>query len=196
MDEEMPVVGSDESDYSAKLFQAMYDAPAYIRRARNVEAALEILLARARTRREEWLPMPRLRIGMLHAMAGDWPALRPLVADDTQLGLLESLHRELAPRLRGTVDSTTSKRRLGGALRDLRESLELFNRRWLAFLPTLDLAQLNALREGYNRYYVVEKECAMRNPRLARQGFTPLKPFTAGDLLERLPLFALPLLAG
>jgi hypothetical protein len=73
-------------------------------------------------------------------------------------------------------------------LAELRESLELFNRRWDAFLPTLDLRHVNELRDGYNRYFVLEKECAVRSARVAREGFVPLSPLTVQELFRHLPL--------
>ena len=54
-------------------------------------------------------------------------------------------------------------------------------------LLTVDLARVNQLRDGYNRYYVLEKECAVRSPKVARQGFRPLPPLTTADLAAELP---------
>src|SRR5262249_55939665 len=105
----------------------MFDAPAYIRRARGVEQALQYLLGQARQQRDDWLGMVRLRLGVLHALAGDWSALRPWLADDDQVRLLEALHRELAPRLRLPPPRTSSSRALRRALRELLDSIERFN---------------------------------------------------------------------
>ena len=41
-------------------------------------------------------------------------------------------------------------------------------------MPSIDLTHVNKLRDGYNRYYVLEKECALRNVRLAALGFDPV----------------------
>jgi hypothetical protein len=191
--EEVPILGRD-------LFQAQieagYDGPAYVRRARGVQQAFDALLHRCRKQRDEWLPMVRLRLALLHALAGDWERLRPLLANGDRLEELQGLHAELQPRLRGQVDRTSSVRALRGALRELRESIEHFNRRWLAFVPTLDLTRVNELREGYNRYYVLEKEMAVRSPRIARQGFVRLGPLTLGDVLAQLPPLPVPELKG
>jgi len=70
--------------------------------------------------------------------------------------------------------------------------LETFNRRWFDFLPTVDLTAVNEARDGYNRYYLLEKECAMRSPRLARQGFERLECFTIGELMTMLPILPIP----
>jgi hypothetical protein len=54
------------------------------------------------------------------------------------------------------------------------------------------LNQVNDLRDGYNRYYVLEKECAVRSFRLARQGFCPLEPLTVEDITALFPLLHVP----
>ena len=67
-----------------------------------------------------------------------------------------------------------------------------FNRRWRQFLDAVDLRPINELRDGYNRYYVLEKEFAVRSARVARHGFVPLAPLTAAALFELLPLLPVP----
>ena len=189
--DEVPIAGVEESRGAFKTFLAIYDAPAYVRRARAVEGALAELLHRCRQKRDEWLPMVRLRLAMLKALAGEWDALRPLLDDDS-LGQLRRLHDELTPSLRSPVLPTTSLRRLRRALAELCGSIELFNRRWREYLPTVELDEVNALRDGYNRWYVLEKECAVRSPRLAREGFVRLEPLTSASLLELLPPLGVP----
>ena len=192
--DEVPIPGRDDSHGAFKEFLAMYGGPAFVRRARELEAAFEDLLHRCRAQREEWLPMVRLRLAMLKALAGGWSALRPVLASPEDLQLLERLHQQLNPSLRAPPESTSSPRRLRLALRELCESLALFNRRWQTFLGTLDLSRVNELRDGYNRYYLLEKECALRSARLAREGFRRLEPLTAAALLEALPLLPMPAL--
>ena len=192
--DEVPIPGVDDRD-AFKTFVSIYGGPAYIRRAREVEGALEHVLARCRKQRDDWLTMVRLRLGVLKALAGDWPPLAPLLADEEQLGHLEQMHADFAPQLRTPVAATSSPRRLRRALHELRESIELFNRRWLAYLSRVDLSWVNELRDGYNRYYIVEKECAVRSPRLARVGFQRLEPLTTESLLVLLPPLPVPALA-
>ncbi|MBS0265627.1 MAG: hypothetical protein JSS02_27090, partial [Planctomycetes bacterium] len=50
----------------------------------------------------------------------------------------------------------------------------------------------NAMCEAYNRFYVVEKEAALRSPLIARAGFVPLVMVTVDRLLERFPLLEIP----
>ena len=90
------------------------------------------------------------------------------------------------------MEPATSPGALRQALRELHESITRFNRRWRAFLASLDLRPINALRDGYNRYYLLEKECALRSPRLARQGYRPLDPATLAELEALVPLLPMP----
>ncbi|GIW81319.1 MAG: hypothetical protein KatS3mg105_3126 [Gemmatales bacterium] len=186
MEEETIVPGADRDQQIFRRFVAQYDAPAYVRRARRVQQAWDELLARCRSRRLELLANVRLRLGMAYALAGDWRAFKPFLHDD-QLCLLESLFLELKPTLRVPVETTNSKRRLLKALKELKESMDRFNVRWSEEIAKVDLRQLNELRADYNRYYLLEKECSLRSPRLARQGYRPLPPLTTADLAAQLP---------
>jgi hypothetical protein len=191
--DEIPILGRGDAGDLHRQVLAQHGPPAYVRRGAGVEAAYEQLLNQCHRQRDEWLVMPRFRLGVLHALADDWPRLRPLLADDGQLAVLVELVTILQPRLRDHVEATLSTGKLRLALLDLVESLERFNRRWQLFLPTVDLAPINQLRDGYNRYYVLEKECAVRSPRIARQGFRPLPPLTVTDLAAALPALPVPL---
>ena len=169
-----------------------YGPPAYIRRATRVEAAFSELLHRCRAQRDERLMMTRIHLGMLHRLAGDWSTLRPLLRDDQQVEVLRSLMATLNPRPRLTIHATRVRGKLRRALRELVASLHEFNRRWREYLAEVDLTALNRLRADYNRYYVLEKECAVRSSRLARQGFVPLAPLTFADVEAALPLLPVP----
>jgi hypothetical protein len=54
---------------------------------------------------------------------------------------------------------------------------------------------VNEARDGYNRYYVLEKECAIRSALLARRGFCRLEPFTLEQLAALVPELPVPRLA-
>src|SRR5262249_6917137 len=153
----IPILAREDARDAYRQLLALHGAPAYVRRALQVEEAYEQLLNRCRQQRDEWLVMVRLQLGTLRALAGDWAALRPWLAEEEQLHVLEELHDALNPRLRQPISQTASNRALRAALAALRESIERFNRRWEAFLPTVDLQHVNALRDGYNRYYLLEK---------------------------------------
>lgn len=151
-----------------------------------------MLLNQCRRQRDEWLGLTRIRVGLLRALSGEWNVLLPLLEDGDQIAVLRQLEGDLAPQLRHRVEPTTSRRTLRRSLVELCESIELFNRRWQNFLPAVDLSRVNTLRDGYNRYYLLEKECALRSPRLARQGFRRLEPFTLEELGKLLPPLPLP----
>ncbi|MFM7152378.1 MAG: hypothetical protein ACKO23_21325 [Gemmataceae bacterium] len=170
----------------------MFGAPAYIRRARLVEEALNHLLLGANKQRKEWLEIPRMLLGQLHALAGDWRRLRPFVEEETQLVVLDNLCVAMEPRLRLSLERSNSSRRLKQALLEFVNSLERFNHRWMNYLNRLDVHGVNQLRENYNRWYVLEKACALRNDVLARLEFTPLLPLDLEELLHHLPLIPVP----
>jgi hypothetical protein len=190
--DDLPILGRDDDRDLFQRFQAHYGVPAYVRRARQVEDAFEHLIEQCRRQREKWLSMVRIRLGRLHALAGDWRVLRPWLRDDDQLHRFQELHEALIPQLRLPLEPTSSAHALRRALKELLESIEHFNQRWQAFLQTVEVAEVNKVREGYNRYYVLEKECAVRSARLARQGFRQLEPLTPDDLVAVLPPLPLP----
>jgi hypothetical protein len=187
-----PIFGHNNDERIIQRVLGNYDAPAFVRRARRVREAYDHLVAHCRERREQWLPMPRLRLGRLRALMGDWDRLRPVLADDHQVEVLRELERELSPRLRVSINPTKSMRKLRCELEELRDSLRTFNGRWLNFLATLNLDPVNEAREAYNRYYLLEKECAMRSPRLARQGFQKLARLTLDELTTLFPVLGIP----
>ena len=188
----LPTLSADKADFAAKQVMGKFDAPAYVRRARQMEDAIEQLLAQCRQKRSELLEIVALRLGVLHELAGSWQHLRRLLGTESDLKILEHLHAELAPNLRLPVERTTSVRRLRNAFLDLRASLVRFNRRWSAFLPDVDLGPVNALIDGYNRYYVLEKECVVRSGPIARQGFRPREHLTLERLTALLPPLPVP----
>jgi len=189
---DISILSSSEDRWVIQRVLGNYDAPAFVRRALRVREAHELLLARCREQRDQQLAMTRLRLGLLKGLAGNWPRIQPLLANEDQIDLLQRLEMELNPQLRVRIEPTSSKRKLQLALNELRESLRNFNCRWLAFLDTVDLRPVNEARDGYNRYYLLEKECALGSPRLARQGFQLLAPLTLNELNSLLPTLPIP----
>jgi hypothetical protein len=194
--DDSPILGRGEEDQIFNRVLGHYDAPAYIRRARAVQDGLDQLLTHCRQRREDWLPMVRMRLGILAALAGQWRELETYLADKKQVEVLQNLALLLTPKLRIAISVTHSPRRLEEALRALANSIERFNARWMTYLSGLDLGPINELRQAYNRYYLLEKECAVRSVRLARQGFQRLDPLTTEDLFRLLPPLPVPRLRG
>jgi hypothetical protein len=181
-----PVAANPEA--GMKLVLAAFGVPAFARRARAVEDAILSLRCKCELQRERWLPMVRLCLARLNALAGDWDTLCPLLADGTAPARLALLHARLEPRLQVAVNRTHSHRQLRTALRELNQSIDRFNQRWAAFLHAVDLAPINSLIAGYNRYYVLEKECVLRSIRLAMIGFQPLERWTREQLATEFPL--------
>jgi hypothetical protein len=177
-----PILAGNDDARELREVMSLFDAPAYVRRARAVEGVYEQLLQRCRRQRDEWLAMVRIRLGQFVALSGGPDGLPSWLADETEQNLIISLHNELRPSLRVALSPSRSPRALRLAATALQTSIERFNERWRAFLTRLDLQPINAMRDGYNRHYVLEKECAMRSPRLARAGFQPLPPLTPADL--------------
>ena len=178
-------------DIDRRLYEKntpLSDPPAFLRRARAVEDAWTALLDRCGSKREALLEMPRMRLARLFALA---PPPSPLLASrlgPEKLVYLDGLFAQWQPRLRSAVRPAKSAADLARPLSDLARSFSRFNARWLAFVRELDLAPLNKLREDYNRYYLLEKECALWSSRIARMGFVPKRPATIEDVLEEFPL--------
>ncbi len=169
-----------------------HGGPAFLRRAAQVNGAYDHMLDSCRRQRVELLSMVRLRLATLLALAGDWNVLRSHIPEHDSIEGLKQLHAELNPQLRCPVAPNQSPRALARAVAELIESVETFNRRWLDYLRSIDLSAINKLRDDYNRYYVLEKECAVRLPSLARKGFRPLEPLNWEHLLELLPTLPIP----
>jgi hypothetical protein len=103
--------------------------------------------------------------------------------------VIDELRRECGVTERETMKSGRGKRT---ALRQLRASVARFNRRWATFVDRFDLAEVNRLREGYNRYYVLEKECAVGSLRLVGTTFRRLEPMTRDELHRLFPPLPMP----
>jgi hypothetical protein len=187
----VPVPSHDDEQAVVREMIGRFDSPAFIRRSRRVEEGYRLLLERLQQQRTENLQMVRLRLGQLHALCGEWSALESLLSND-YLQFLKSLHDELQPQLRLPILPTKSSRELRGALEELREAILLFNGRWQKVLDQLDLAPLNGDRAGYNRHYLLEKECALGSSRVARERFEPLLPIASEHIAGLFPLLPVP----
>jgi len=185
----IPYRESDGQLFSRVL--AYYSAPAYIRRARKVEDAFEALTNTCTRRRQEWLKDVRSRLASVCRLIDDWTILLPYFADEGEFQTLRDLCSSLGVTISSRADGN-ARRSCRRPLEGLRTSTLRFNRRWQAYVIALDLTAVNELRDGYNRYYLLEKECAVRSARLARQGFRRLAPITASELLALFPLLPVP----
>jgi hypothetical protein len=170
-----------------KQVLSQFDAPAYVRRARRIDEAFQSLLAHCRRQREQALKPVRYRLRLLEKLAGGWDALAHLLRDPEQVEALSKLSRAAMPPTGTPMRGGRSGRTLDRALAELNESVCTFNRKWTHFLEHLDLRPVNEAREGYNRYYVLEKECAVRSVQVARQGFKPMPALARSELQKLFP---------
>jgi hypothetical protein len=190
--DEILIPGNDETNFLGKYVIATQGGPAYVRRGRRVEEALEQLLAKCEDRRQQDVGAVVEKLGLVRSVAHLEDRMRPLLADEAELVAFRQLE--------GAVTSSTvanlPERQFSRAFRDLIAAIDRFNATWAAFLRKLDLKPLNDLRTDYNKYYLLEKECALRSPRLARHGYRPLTLLSVDDLFARFPLLSRPRLAG
>lgn len=165
----------------------LYDVPAFARRGQDMEHALRALHERCRRRRDELLDMARVRLRQWAAAAvgpDDWSdVLRSPISALWPLAGLD------APRWAETPASTRRRRAI---VRDLVASVERFNARWRKALDEFNPAPVNGMIDGYNEYYLLEKECALGSARLARHGHRPIDPITAESLLADYPPLPVP----
>jgi hypothetical protein len=183
--------GNGEDRRIVQEIAGRFGPPAFMRRARLVESLWLNLIEIGRTQRVQRLDMVGMRLAQLRDLAGSWDALHPYLQDEADLARLIRLHDELQPRLHLPLESTTSERVVRGALRDLCGAMERFNRRWSRWLAEVDLVPVNKARHDFNRFYLLEKECAV-GAVLARRDFVPLAPLNRGDVERHLPLLVLP----
>lgn len=175
-------------DPAAKLVLGQYDAPAYIRRARNVESDLDELFIRCNSLRRQWLNQPERIYHELKAKAGQWDRLEKWVSRPEQFAYLLRLEGLLQPVLKYPPPVSRWFWGVGKSIEQLRLQIRQFNQAWEKHLKELDLNPLNRSREGYNRWYILEKECAMGSSALAGRGFEKLEPITHAELLAQFPL--------
>ncbi len=191
MDDLIVLEGSN-SDRLAKAVLARYDGPAYLRRAKQMELAIAGLHQKCQEARLEMLHLVRLRLNTLMAAAGSWEVLVPDYINPSAADFLRELLGPATPETAVARPVVGSAGRIRQALEELRDAIHWFNWRWLGFLQGLDLNPVNALITGYNRWYVLEKECAVGSPRVARQGFRPVPVITLDDLKSRYPPLPMP----
>src|SRR5207302_1426855 len=97
---EAPILSSNREEKWFQQMLALYGAPAYVRRAQNVEAAWQQLVERCRRQRHEWLALARGRLATLRDLTGEWTKLEPILAGPAAVATLADLERELQPAVR------------------------------------------------------------------------------------------------
>jgi hypothetical protein len=181
------------NDVEAELKEMMglFDAPAFARRGHDLEDMLRRLRERCRRARVERLDMVHIRLRQWSSAVtgpGAWSSVFAASIEP-----LWPLSEATPPRW---ADSPAPLRRQQAIARDLIAAIVRFNQRWAQFLDGLKLDAANAVIDGYNRYYLLEKECVMGSARLAARFFTPAPRLTHEQLLRDHPLLPVPELLG
>lgn len=175
---------------TGKHLLGQFDAPSYVRRGLDVEVAWLDVVAKLNRERRQWFGPLGRRLGGLKARAGDW---RRLVGDNRQaLAALAQLETMLPCHLRFPPARAWMILLHQGEFRRWCRDVEQFNVYWRATAAAADLTAVNQRREAYNRWYLLEKECAIGSARLAAQGFEPLRPLTTADILAHFPELPVP----
>ncbi|MEM7312949.1 MAG: hypothetical protein AAF497_07335 [Planctomycetota bacterium] len=171
------------------------DTPAFVRRALSVENAEKSLIASCRAAREKMLEFCRMRLGVVGALVDKrWVLLNGYIGE-SMANRLGELHEKWQPQLRLAVEPSDDPRKLRRAIKELITSFESFNRKWDNYLATVSLNEINATRDQYNKYYVVEKSAAFLSDAIGKEGFEELQPFERDDLECRVPKLEVPRLS-
>jgi len=167
------------------------EVPAFVRRGLELDGVIQGLDDRCRKNRRKMLDMVHMRLRQWAKLAigpDDWrDAFRASIADLWALS-------DAGPPMWAPAAASTRRRK--AAARDLIASVERFNARWIEFVGRLDLRLTNEVIEDYNRYYLVEKECAVGSARLAAMNFRPVAKASAEKVLADFPPLPVPELVG
>jgi hypothetical protein len=190
--EDGPALSHGDLSNDARRLLGLYDVPAFLRRSVRVERAVARIVERCRTAYEAQLDGVRLRLRFWNSSIALTPngansARGASFADPTALLVADRLSDRILGDRR-TVARGARAPAPRSAWLDLQASVDRFNGRWRTFVTTIDLGEVNRLIDGYNRNYLVEKECVMSSVKLAHRGFTPMNHLTTDWIFERFPL--------
>lgn len=186
--EPMTAVRSTEGEIKELL--GLFDAPAFARRGRDIEWAVQRTLTLCSRRRSELLEMVHCRLRMWANLASgpqDWP-----LAFREPIDALWTLAEAEPPRWK--AGKPPSAKKAGVVALGLSQSIERFNDRWMRFVNELQVDTINHQIDRYNKYYVIEKECIVGSARLASRLFVPQPRIEPGWLLSHFPLLPVPAL--
>ena len=188
-DHEVLALGGVDSEIKEML--GLFDVPSFARRGQDVEYNLARLRARCGRERAAMLDMVRLRLRQWAGLATG-----PGIASDYFAGPIDDLWplAGAEPPVWARASISGARRKLRTVARDLVASVERFNRRWGDVLGQIDLKPLNQRIDGYNRFYLLEKECSLGSARLAARHFEPKAPIDPDQLRAEFPLLPVPVL--
>lgn len=192
----MSTVADDNSDSQSvrstenevKELMGLFDAPAFARRGRDVEWALNRTLHISRNKRLELLDMVHCRLRMWAAATtgpDDWQ-----LAFQEPVDILWEISGAPAPVWKA-MKKPSSKTVLNLS-KGLIQSVERFNTRWTGWVNELQVDSINRQIDHYNKYYILEKECIVGSARLAARLFEPCPRIEPAWLLQQFPLLPVP----
>ncbi len=191
MDESHEPMPLEVADAETREMLGLFDVPAFARRGQDLEHAIARLHGRCVGERLVLLEMVHLRLRQWAALSigpDDW---RDTFA--APVAPLWPASGAEAPRWAARPGPSRRRRAVG---HDLIASLQRFNRRWAAALDALDLGPIHRMVADYNRYYLLEKECALGSARLARHQFVAKEPIRLEDLRATHPELTVPTLVS
>ena len=164
---------------------AALGVPAFVRRANAMEEALATLHDRIRAERSR-------RLRCLHSAAREIESSRRAgaVLPSGIAPALDEITSEPWFRRGVPAQSALSPRRVAIKAARLRRRILDFNARWLEYLVAVSLEEVRSLQIGYNRWYPLERELALRGVRMS---FTPIRLLEREDLIRMHP--GLPVIA-
>jgi hypothetical protein len=186
MDESDELVLESASPELRELL-GLFDVPAFARRGQDLETVIRHLHDHCHRERQMRLEMVRVRLRQWAACVtgpADWSA--------TFTGPLDALWAAAGAGPLAYAARSAPLRRQRACARDLAASVLRFNRRWVSFLEKLNLKPINDMIDDYNRYYLFEKECFFRSPRLALRYFAARERITPERLLSEYPRVPVP----
>lgn len=183
---ESEIVTTERRDPEIGALAGLFDAPAFARRGNELAFVSEGFEAKLIQMRSELLSMVHVRSRQWVNAAG--PESWRLVLDEP----LDQLAATLGIELAGASTSPVGPAALARIARELRASVERFNMRWTQYAKDVDTSPLNRLIERYNRYYLLEKECALGSARASARHFRPVEPISAESILKRHPPLPVP----
>jgi hypothetical protein len=184
--------GSEE-----EVIRDLFSVPAYIRRARDLEGAEAALDDKLRRMWMELVRPVAVEMVYLTAEFGDEASLSAFLeaAGSRTRPAFEEVRRLVSdhpdfPRLKPVrlLPDLLFAPSKAGRLSRLAAAVRRFNAEWPAAVAAMDLEPINGQIDSYNRWYPLERECALRHNARAFGDFRPKARLSPEDLAVRLPL--------
>jgi hypothetical protein len=181
----LPFGGPSEDE---KAMLGLGDPPAFLRRGMSVVDAENRVRRQCETAREEMLFAVKLRLRAWNRLTTDRESIRRSMSAEATAAVARLNESSYGPdESKVSIEPTGWPVFAGRRWIALVAAVEDFNRNWRRFIDAFPLDDLHRAIDGYNRYYVLEKECAVRSIHTARRGFTPRTKPTNVDLLGEFP---------